>query len=274
MKFRPLPVLIPITLSVLCGAGSPAAWGQNLPPVNMGKFVGQPGDNQYSGAGQAARHAPAPTVANNARPMGYMGTPAPKRPDISLEPIAAAEPIPGPGFPPMPMMLDFPGASGSSAGSAPARNYTGAYPPASSSGANSGRGPSPTGVHQHYAHYQPGAFAGDKGGQSGSPGYYKAGSVAPPGRGDSFNVGGAGGRSGAAPALDGSEDAKAGGAPSAPTPVIVNQSTTQDLSLPDDEFSSRHFKNGKGNRVIKQTARRGAQMGRQMLRQTGVPISF
>lgn len=271
MKLKLFPILMSSALPLYFWVGSNAL-GQNLPPVTMGKHVGQPGDNQYTAAGQAARHAPVQAASNNVRPMGYMGTPAPKRPDISLEPIAAAEPIPGPGFPPMPMILDFPGASGGAGGSAPARSYTGSYanPGSAARPAGSG-GPNPTGVHQHYAHYQPGAFAGNKGGDAGGTGSYKAGSVASPGRSDSFNVGG---RSGAAPSLDSGEDAKAAGGPAAPTPVIVNQSTTQDLSLPDDEYSSRRFKNGKGNRIIKQNVRRGAQMGRQMLRQTGVPISF
>jgi hypothetical protein len=42
--------------------------------------------------------------------------------------------------------------------------------------------------------------------------------------------------------------------PEAPQGVVVNQSTTQDLSLPDDQFSSGQAasKNNNGNRAAKQ----------------------
>jgi hypothetical protein len=86
--------------------------------------------------------------------------------------------------------------------------------------------------------------------------------------------GGGGGRLGKAPTLDESQDGAAGGAPEAPTATGVFQSTSTDLTLPDDEYTSRYFKDGKSGRYAKQMMKRGKSMGRQMLRQTGVPIGF
>lgn len=302
--------------------GGSAAFAQGLPPTNMGKFVHQPGDNQYSsstqrerhgntyadrtgpggpvymgggGGGAAARPVPgmAPMVVN---PMILMGGNKP-RVDISLEPIAADEPIPEPGFPPLPERMQLPIAN-APGGSSPSWNSNGGG--GGGGGGGRSRGPQVEGVHQHYAHLKPGAYM-DRGGgggggdasgggggggdeavpgasegsaiggmgagprvhnnATGGVGYYKARTPPPPtverpgaisgGSGsDTFNANtavapryrGASSRDlkalGKAPDLDGKQDAV--GAPEAPQAAIVTQSTTQDLSLPDDEFVSRY----------------------------------
>lgn len=133
-------------------------------------------------------------------------------------------------------------------------------------------------------------------GQLGSGrGYYKVGTPSPIGRSpDVYNAGGSTTGKGAegapaysgasnadlkklgkAPNLDDSQDASAaGGGPEAPAPVMVNQSTSQDLSLPDDEFTSRYFKDDKSKRYLKNAAQKGKNFGKGMLRSTGVPIGF
>jgi hypothetical protein len=87
-------------------------------------------------------------------------------------------------------------------------------------------------------------------------------------------VGGRGPGSEKAPKLDDSQDETAKGAPEVPAAAGVFQAKSEDLTLPDDEYTSGSFKNGKKNRYVKQMAKRGKQLGRQMLRQTGMPIGF
>ncbi len=88
-----------------------------LPPTNMGQFVHQPGDNQYTNQTQAERHgavmvpassAVAPAAAPSSPNVAYRPTPAAPKPDISLLPIVADEPIKPAGFPPLPDRLDLP----------------------------------------------------------------------------------------------------------------------------------------------------------------------
>ncbi len=232
-----------------------------LPPTNMGKYVHQPGDNQYSQQTQMERHGvqQAPQVQYASAPAPLSPTPVQHRPDISLDPIAADEPVPPAGFPPMPDRLDLPIASsgswtrspsggGDTAGGGPSPGLTPAGPP------------QPT-FHQHYGHVPPGAFlppqsqAAPAAQQSGGSGYYKARS---PGDYFNSNTGGAGGppaytgasakdlRSlGREPKLN--DRLEQPGAPDAPQPVVVNQAQTQDLSLPEDEFA--YQAHGKGARA-------------------------
>src|SRR5271168_1063433 len=91
--------------------------GAQLPPTNMGKYVHQPGDNQYTDQTQSERHGNAavrpdltgrPVVQHPAVQYVLPPTPAPHRPDVSIEPIASDEPIPQAGFPPLPDRLDLP----------------------------------------------------------------------------------------------------------------------------------------------------------------------
>ncbi len=275
-----------------------------LPPVNMSKSVRTPGDNQYTEAGQSWRHGYSdmrPDVLGRPQIRQAAGgggagvsvvvplTPPPKRPDISIEPIAADEPVPPAGFPPLPDRLDLPIASaGGWKGGSGGGGWSGGG--GGSAGGGGGGGASPT-FHQHYGHVAPGAYlkgnsqgnpnepgggggepapgmSGGSGGGGGGHGYYKA--ITPPpiqkqgqgyykartpgqsGGGDYFNsnTGGAPGMS--PPAYSGatSKDLKNLGkepklndrqeqtqAPDAPQPVTVNQATTQDLSLPEDEFA-------------------------------------
>lgn len=86
--------------------------------------------------------------------------------------------------------------------------------------------------------------------------------------------GGRGPGSEKAPKLDDSQEDAAKGAPEVPAAAGVFQAKSEDLTLPDDEYTSRYFKNGKSGRYVKQMAKRGKSMGRQMLRQTGMPIGF
>jgi hypothetical protein len=237
-----------------------------LPPTNMGKYVHQPGDNQYNQAAQQERHgAPAPVMApvvnrggggGGGGGNGWVPTPAVPKPDISIEPIATDEPVVAAGFPPFPDRLDLPVSTGWG------RNLGGgggSY--GGGGGAAPGGPPQPVGVHQHYNHYDPGAFVQDKG-----RGYYKANTVpmptnnhdqyahnspgGPPG-------GGGGGMGGGTvePRLNPANDKSM--STEAPAPVSIKQATTQDLSLPDDDFSYKNKQSG-GNKFAK-------RLGRQML---------
>lgn len=124
---------------LLASAVAPAQ-GQ-LPATNMGRFVHQPGDGQYSLKEQIKRHRDTgfidsggagtviirhpralPVSPNHAALSGdaagyYVTNPAyrrslveltPVRPNIELEPIVADEPIVPAGFPPLPNSLDLP----------------------------------------------------------------------------------------------------------------------------------------------------------------------
>lgn len=267
-----------------------------LPPTNMGKYVHQPGDNQYTDATQSERHGVPgyrpdltgrPIIARPQVQYIMPATPPPKRPDISIEPIASDEPVPPAGFPPLPDRLDLPIASSSG------WKNGGSFTSDSGGGGGGGGGGAPSGppqptFHQHYGHVAPGAYLtpqqrsspqGSGGGSSdaapgmsgpntsGGHGYYKAQTPPPiqkqsngyykartPG-GDYYNAntGGDPGMSppkytgasakdlknlGREPKLN-DRDEQNGGSPEAPQPVTVNQATTQDLSLPEDEFTYR-----------------------------------
>lgn len=253
MKVELAPRKALTIVSLLAACANPA-FSQGLPPTNMGKFVHQPGDNQYAQQAQNERHG-APPVMNAPAPVsnggsgGYQGwqpTPAPHRPDISLEPIAADEPIPPKEFPPMPEKIDLPIVQTSWSGGG-GGGYGGPSP-----GMAQGGAPQPTGVHQHYQHYDAGAFipqnqGGGGGGQGPAPGqthgYYKANTP----NTDFYSSAQGGSGAGLTPSEQalkrmGREPRMHGdGAPSAdaPQPVVVNQATTQDLSLPDDDFNIR-----------------------------------
>lgn len=204
-------------------------------------------------------------------PAGYTPAPAPPKPDPTLDPIAADEPVPVAGFPPLPDRLDLGFGGGSSnggnwpsggGGGGGFGGYSGPSP-----GMAGGGGPNPT-FHQHYGHVAPGAFM-QGGGGGGGGGYYKANTPPPPAGGGGYRAARAPGadvyNASAPPAYSGasSADLKALGrepklnerdsttaqSPDAPTPVVVSQSSTQDLSLPEDEFTYRQPNNGlKNNR--------------------------
>jgi hypothetical protein len=291
VKARRAP-LIALSLMLLMGAILPPAWTQSagLPAVNMGKYVHQPGDNQYSQTTQQTRHGPPPqafvpaaAAAPAQQSYSWQPTPPPQRPDISLDPIAADEPVPPAGFPPLPDRLDLPvasnwarGGSGGGYGGGGGA-YGGASAPGMPGGGNLGP-PIPQGVHQHYQHFSPGAFmppqaqggggAAEQQAPAGSHGYYKARTP------EYFNANTNGG--GAVPGMGGGGPSDAeralrsmgkepklsdrndnSQAPDAPAPVVINQATTQDLSLPEDEFSYRpNNRPGTGSRVLKQAGRR------------------
>lgn len=247
----------------------------------MGKWVHQPGDNQYGTQAQHERHDLPPQM--NAAPAQSFGggggggmsswrpTPPPVKADISLDPIAADEPVPAVGFPPLPDRLDLPVQSGWAAGAGGGArggaymNYGGAAPPDGPGGGGGGP-PQPTGTHQHYLHYEPGAFAP----ANQSHGYYKARTPPPP-NSDYYNnntAGGAPGQAAAGPtdaqrALRGlGREPKLGKdgspeAPEAPQPVVVNQAATQDLSLPEDDFAYQKAPNTNttGKRLKRQVTR-------------------
>lgn len=283
MKVQRAP-LVAATLIFFAGAVMPPAYTQ-LPPTNMGKWVHQPGDNQYGSQAQASRHALPPQmsapVQTGGGGGGYVGwTPAPRpfKPDVSLDPIAADEPVPPAGFPPLPERLDLPvqsswagGATGGGwrgAAGGGGQSYGGASAPGMSGGG--GSAPSYQGTHQHYNHYDPGSF-----GQSASHGYYKANTPAPP-NSDYYSSGGAPGMGGAAPSeaerqlramgreprLNPKADVNA--APEAPQPVVVNQATTQDLSLPEDDFA---YQRPQTNNTV------GKRVGRSVKRAILRPIN-
>lgn len=178
-------------------------YSQGLPPTNMGKFVHQPGDNQYQPGAQVQRHGsegyldvtgcddhrdeyrkthpPAGASAGMMTvPAFTLAPPPPKGPDVSIEPIACEEPVPPAGFPPIPNNLDLPVQMGSTAtgfGRGAWKNGGGA-----GGGGGGGRAQS-SGSFEHYNHYEPGAFSKpknnqgyrDDGGGGGDPTSYNPG---------------------------------------------------------------------------------------------------
>ncbi len=233
------------------------AQGSSLPPTNMGRYIHQPGDNQYSPQTQAARHAAAgPRAPMGVAKVTYVPTPRIPKPDITLEPIAADEPVVPAGFPPMPDHADLP-VPGSWARPTAAGSTSGA-------GQNAGSAPAgampASSVHQHYQHVPAGAYMSPN--EQAAHGYYRAQRA-----GDIYAANGARqnisptqqalNAMGKEPHLDKRADQPI--VPEAPTPVAVKQATTQDLSLPDDEFS---YSKPKGP---SQTSMMFKQMGRQML---------
>jgi len=226
----------------VCGASAlssvllSAPAGAQLPPVNMGRWVHQPGDNQYSTDTQQQRHGGGPAPVVNvpvniplATP-GWRPTPRPRRDDISLLPVVCDEPVPPAGFPPMPDQLDLPGIRGGSI----------------MRGAPSMGG---------------GKFSSSYGGVGGGGGHVQigGGTAAPAreaGHQDALR------RLGKEPGLD---DKGRTAAPEAPSAVQVNQATSQDLSLPDDEMQMRGRKSSsQGNKIFNRTIGR---MGNRMLNQ-------
>ena len=303
-----------------------------LPPTTWSKTVHTPGDNQYGGEQQGMRHpvnnipinpnlrvsGPAPVSTN------YQKAPSAPKPDISLQPIPADEPIVPSDFPPLPTGLDLPGVMATTAGT-----FSSSYGGSSSSGGGGGGAPSFQGKKQGYGHFAPGAF--EKGGVGGgggggpvysggddeswkdevrkpfgkgvemqqgygrvapgayvqnkSPGYYKAreaplgGKPIPDGRGsDTFGANDA-------PSAPSSPNFKALGkeprlqddvygsggpaTPSAPVPVSLSQASTQDLSLPDDDFVKRKPPS-RGSRyagrMMNQMMKKGMMQGMRMMR--------
>lgn len=266
---------------------------EGLPPTNIGPHVGQPGDRIYTPAGQLQRHSDGryfdktgtnvtgpidifqpssqvPGASAAPPPQPYKPAPRLRQPDVSIEPIVSDEPIPQPGFPPMPMSLDLPLnrsevkalnptlATSSEEGS---RSY--GPPPVQRSGYRVNTPAPVTRYNGEEAHSS-----------SGTTG--KGATAAPlPKRAEA-----SAGREavshrsikelGGAPKLSDNDDM----APEAPDGVLLHQSPSQDVSLPDDESVSRNFKNGKGNRYVRNAARRGKQFGKNLLRSTGVPVRF
>ncbi len=199
-------------------------------------------------------------------------TPPPARPDISLDPIAADEPVPPAGFPPLPAMLDLPISVPSGWRSSSAGSTGGSRAPAA------GGAPEPS-FHQHYGHVPAGAYLPpQQQGEAvapaagGSPGYYKVRTSAPAG-GDYYNAntGGAPGMTpppytgaspkdlkslGREPRMNDRQDQDQSQAPEAPQPVTVNQAKTQDLSLPEDEFAYKAHQSNRTGKVITKTMTR------------------
>jgi len=241
-------------LSIFVLACAPAlSQSAGLPQTSMGR-VGVPGDNQYTNSTQRTRHAPPPApvaVAKVAPPIygsEWHPTPRPFHADPSIAPIAADEPIPATGFPPLPDRLELP----VSVGWAPGGGSGGGG--GHGSGGGSGGPPQPVGMHQHYGHYDAGAFMQ----QQHKSGYYKCTTpeqfnVNPAGGGGAAGAKADGGGSGPSPEqvaaarglralgqepkLDGEADNAASTAP--PQAVSINQATTQDLSLPEDDFQRK-----------------------------------
>jgi hypothetical protein len=245
-------------LLAFISTSSSVAWAQ-LPPTNMGKFVHTPGDNQYTAQTQAERHgasipAAAPVVQPTSAPVAgdYKPTPAAPRADISLLPIVADEPIKPAGFPPLPDRLDLP-INGTAIW---AGNNGGSIPVTSSRYISS----SPTGVHEHYVHYEPGAFIPPQA-------LAQTQAIYRPAATDYYNINPA-----ARPAFNSPSQAVATvptiptpatnalhhlppqpglacdpvSKPEAPSAVTVNQSVSQDLSLPEDDFN-KHYPTPIGN---------------------------
>ncbi len=297
MKVKDTPAMAVLVTLAMVSALLPGA--AQLPPTNMGKYVHQPGDNQYSNQTQSERHgAPAPVQSmqmpiQSSAPAGYVPAPAPRKPDPTVEPIAADEPVPQPGFPPLPDRLDLFGSGGGGGGGGGGSNWTGggggggySGPSPGMAGGGGGGMANPT-FHQHYGHMPPGAYVQNQGSTGSSyravnPGMpagggggssYRAVNPGFPSKAvspgaDSYSAGGtpapprySGASSadfkalGREPKLNERDDANGMQAPEAPTPVVVSQSTTQDLSLPEDEFSYRH-PNAAGKNQMKRTMTR------------------
>jgi len=281
MVLKPLPRII-LAMSVVVSS-CPLGLAQ-LPATNMGKFVHQPGDNQYDSKAQAERHAQpvvravVPSQSGGGGGGGggaYRPVPKPIRPDYSIMPITCDEPIKPPGFPPLPDSLDLPNLSmrapmgGYGAGSAGSAGSAGG-----SGGGGGGVSIQPTGVHQHYSHYDANAFipqqekhnsgykclpAGPVGGSATKSDYYNAntnGQSAPDPSQPQYNSAAEQQLKsmGKAPKLRPDGFAQQ----AAPEAVTVNQATTQDLSLPEDEQTSGQQVNKKGKGS--QFAQRAGQM--------------
>ncbi len=164
---------------------------------------------------------PFPILAQSAQQLSgtsnYVPTPPPRIADPTLEPVAADEPVPPAGFPPLPDRFNLSAAIASAEATGPRQPGTAPNAP--------GRAPSSS-YHQGYGHVPAGAYT-----QSRQPGGPSSAGVQ-----ESFNVNNtsATATSGKAPMGQATPQL-----PNLPAPVVVSQSTTQDLSLPDDEFSDQ-----------------------------------
>lgn len=282
------PIALSISLVALLIASSLPAFAQ-LPPVNMGRWVKQPGDNQYSsdtqqsrhGGGQPVRQIVAPQTAvmpQQSAPM-WRPTPKPFRSDVSLDPIVCDEPIPPVGFAPLPESLDLPGIRGGSSGftRSPAGGYGGGGGAGGFSSSYQGSAPGMGGggsaapevrSSQGYNSVQPGAFVKKK-----TP--YGTANNNPPGSfgggGDVYSSG-----DGAAPMSEAQRQMnsmgrepglsnKSASAPEAPAAVQINQATTQDLSLPDDEYKQSKGGNKSTSQAGKMVQRMARRAGRSIL---------
>ncbi len=134
--------------------------------------------------------------------------------DVTLEPIAADEPIVPAGFPPIPDRLDV-GAAGSWSAAAAGSSQSALAAPS---------GPIRPTYHQHYGHVPAGAYLPSQARRR----YPTTGDMYASNAAQSL---------GPEPRLNGRADQAS--TPAAPAAVSVSQSTTQDLSLPDDEFAGR-----------------------------------
>jgi hypothetical protein len=261
---RPTVLAVASAVVSLTSMGAVYAQSSSLPPTNMGKFVHQPGDNQYSNNTQAERHAPPPPpprptamMMAPAQSVGYVPVPRVPKPDPTLSYIAADEPVVQAGFPPLPDRADLPG-SGSGWNASAMRGGGGNW--GGPGGGSDGPGSVDTRIEKKsyngYRHAEAGACAPQE-----PTRHYRSSNTAS----DSYAVSGGGGAPnpvaslGKEPSLNPRADA--GIVAEAPVPVVVKQATTQDLSLPDDEFSGSSTKQKKqpsgSSRILK-------QMGRQM----------
>lgn len=278
-----------------------ACFAQNasLPSVNMGRNVGTPGDNQYvQQPVQGARHGgmnhiplpgqgPPPQAAPVSAPQcfGWQPTPPPTRPDISLEPIAADEPISQPGYPPLPDRLDLPAtanlaALGSGTGSGNGGGYSSSYRGSAPPPDNDPTLVRDPNVHipksSNYLpvqHFAPGAFIPKEDQKRHgyykctSPEYFSADPNAPRYRGTGEKQLK---ELGQEPKLNDFNEGQQ--APEPPQPTIVSQSVTDDLTLPEDEFSIKPpKKKGPASRAAGRIGQRmGTQMNSMMGRMTGM----
>jgi hypothetical protein len=248
-----------------------------LPPTNMGQFIHQPGDNQYTNQTQSERHISAaqPTMpaAMSSAPAStpdYVPTPAAPKADVSLLPIVADEPIKPAGFPPLPDRLDLP-TTGLAIWSNNTTASAGGIAGGGTNVSDNGISHDAQGIHQHYVHYQAGAFMPNQPAQQNpykpsSSDYYNINPNARPGMTSGATAANppletpsmqALKRMGAEPQLAADRVTK----PEAPEAVTVNQSVSQDLSLPEDDFN-QHYPTAINNTA---TGRASRGMGRSLM---------
>lgn len=188
IKVKASKYQLPAVLAVFSVLVSAMPSSAQLPPVNWGKSVHGPGDNQYVGDQQGMRHPPNTTPTRPqvvpmmggggggvGGPVAYRPTPKRPKPDISLQPIPADEPVAPPGFPPLPDRLDLPGvdqvtstfssSGGGGAGGGGPMGGGGGGPMGGGSNVNPFQGKK-----QGYAHYEPGSFSGQSRGGGGGGG--------------------------------------------------------------------------------------------------------
>jgi hypothetical protein len=281
----------------------PTIWSKSVQTPGDNQYGNQTQNFRHGSSAPAP--AQAPVAQSGGGGGGYSApvwhpTPRPYRPDPSIEAIAADEPITPAGFPPLPDRLELPvtlgwsgsgggrgyGGGGGYGGSGGGAGGGGGMGSAQAPGMSGGAGSVNQGMHQHYQHLQAGAYAPPRDNSGGgqqehhSSGYYKVGTpqqfagASSAGASDdgSPKYSGASQKDidalGKEPRLNGKNDTAT--APDAPTPVVVNQATTQDLSLPEDEFSEKQEtkKNGAGKKVgniVRRGVTQGMGMGMGMM---------